>query len=316
VKHIQRLLAGVVIAILLVMATFPVAARQVDGKYFPETGHTVAGDFWRYYQSLPEPALVLGYPITDAFVTNNPKGLLVQYFQRARLEFHPELLDGQRITLTNAGTMLYAAGNPSIPVNAPGACRSFATGFSICYDFLAFFDAHGGLTQFGNPISMFEILADGRIVQYFERARLEWHPEMARGSNIILSDVGRLLFDKLGENPLLLSAVLSEAIIDEVLSLRTTVFFWKAVSAPNDIQRIYVIVQSQTFQPVEGATVRMLVHLPTGEQVFELQTNALGVATVEFTFSRQTAGNLVSVNVSVGYRDLAGGASGSFRIWH
>src|SRR5262245_52283031 len=42
--------------------------------------------------------------------------------------------------------------------------------------FLEFWREHGGQLIFGYPISE-EIVEDGRIVQYFERARFEYHPE-------------------------------------------------------------------------------------------------------------------------------------------
>ena len=48
------------------------------------------------------------------------------------------------------------------------------TGHTLAYVFREFFDQNGGLVQFGYPIS--EVFAeDGRPVQYFERAWLEWH---------------------------------------------------------------------------------------------------------------------------------------------
>ncbi|MDO9349453.1 MAG: hypothetical protein Q7T47_09225, partial [Anaerolineales bacterium] len=72
----------------------------------------------------------------------------------------------------------------SLSLNIPGACRPFSTGYAVCYDFLTFIDQYGGVALLGNPVSAFEFLSDGRIVQYFECARFEWHPEFARGENI------------------------------------------------------------------------------------------------------------------------------------
>src|SRR6185503_10359596 len=42
--------------------------------------------------------------------------------------------------------------------------------------FLTFWREHGGVLIFGYPLSE-EIVDDGRIVQYFERARFEYHSE-------------------------------------------------------------------------------------------------------------------------------------------
>ena len=48
---------------------------QGDCLYFAETGHNVCGGF-----------PIFGYPLTEEFVEN---GLTVQYFERARFEWHP-----------------------------------------------------------------------------------------------------------------------------------------------------------------------------------------------------------------------------------
>ncbi len=60
--------------------------------YFAETRHTVAGPllaYWQRHGGLP----MFGYPITEAFMGKNPtdgKDYVQQYFQRTRLEWHPE----------------------------------------------------------------------------------------------------------------------------------------------------------------------------------------------------------------------------------
>ena len=58
------------------------------------------------------------------------------------------------------------------------------TGHAIAPQFRAYWEANGGLARFGHPLSAaFEEVnaADGKryLVQYFERQRLEWHPENA-----------------------------------------------------------------------------------------------------------------------------------------
>lgn len=55
------------------------------------------------------------------------------------------------------------------------------TGYSVGFGFLQFFQAQGGVNVFGYPISQEipEMGPDGRLhtVQYFQRARFEYHPE-------------------------------------------------------------------------------------------------------------------------------------------
>jgi glucose/arabinose dehydrogenase/cytochrome c553 len=71
-------------------------------------------------------------------------------------------------TPPSAGGTAPAAGGE--PVAAP---RFFAeTGQTVAPDFAAFWAKYGGLARFGYPISR-EMMEDGRLVQYFERARFE-----------------------------------------------------------------------------------------------------------------------------------------------
>ncbi len=75
----------VILLCLVLLATvgIPVRAQQTAGQYFPETGHNVLGDFYTFYQGIPDAAMIFGYPITEEYV--NSQGLKVQYFQRVRL---------------------------------------------------------------------------------------------------------------------------------------------------------------------------------------------------------------------------------------
>lgn len=65
------------------------------GAYFTETQHTLWGPFLRYWKQgggLP----VFGYPISEPMVEKNAddgKMYTVQYFERTRLEYHPEYKD-------------------------------------------------------------------------------------------------------------------------------------------------------------------------------------------------------------------------------
>lgn len=84
----------------------------------------------------------------------------------------------------------------------PGdSCEMFdATGFSICNEFLDFWNANGGLEVFGYPLTDAhdEVNPDtGQtlLVQYFERQRFELHPENA-------GTVYNVLFGRLGAQTL------------------------------------------------------------------------------------------------------------------
>ncbi|HST03984.1 MAG TPA: DUF5107 domain-containing protein [Chloroflexia bacterium] len=67
-------------------ASSDVASSTPTRLYFPETQHSISGQFLDYWQANGGLAL-FGYPISEP-VTEN--GLTVQYFQRNRFELHPE----------------------------------------------------------------------------------------------------------------------------------------------------------------------------------------------------------------------------------
>jgi N-acetyl-anhydromuramyl-L-alanine amidase AmpD len=57
-------------------------------RYFHETRHTVCGRFRAFWESYDERAvLTFGYPLSEAF--RDAEGVLIQYFERARLEWRP-----------------------------------------------------------------------------------------------------------------------------------------------------------------------------------------------------------------------------------
>lgn len=299
-----------------------VQAQQVEGEYFAETGHNVVGEFYRFYKTAPSPTLVFGYPLTEAFITSYPSGLTVQYFQRARFELYPNNPDGQRVRLTPLGRILYEPGAPSLNLSTPGACRVFTSGYSVCYDFLTFYDQQGGVSLFGNPISAFEFQPDGRILQYFEYARLEWHPEFNRGQNIVLSDLGRLYFDSVGEDPARLPGVDSSVggipeAKPSILSLRVLAFVGKAITRTSDTQKVYIIVRDQALRPVENAEGQVVVRLPNGgDQTYRFTTNENGIGKVmDIPFIDQPTGSLIAVDVTVLIDGLSARTITSFRIW-
>ncbi len=321
VKFIIRFLILTLCVSLLGNTSAPAAAQQMGGQYFLQSGHNILGEFWTFYQGVADAGTVFGLPITEQFVTADGSGLTVQYFEKARLEFHPDLPLGQRIQVTGLGQKLYHAGAPSVNLTTSGACREL-NGFGVCYDFLAFFDQHGGQARFGNPLSAFEFLPDGRIVQYFERARFEWYPELAAGQNVRLTDVGWLYFANQHEDSIWLNPARAWN-FDEMtppplpVSLRTMVFVAKAVTLSSDTQKVFVVVQDQALNPVYGTVITVTLRLPDGEvQTYPLTTDANGIGLVSsISFTDQSTGSLATVDVQVSYRGLLATATTSFRIW-
>jgi hypothetical protein len=313
----RRVLAFLFAVCLLAVARTPGSAQDETNRYFPETGHNVQGDFLRFYEAASDPITVYGYPITEQFSRGD--GLLVQYFQRARFEYHADLPDGQRVVPTDLGTALYMP-SAQINISNPFACKSYAQGnFPVCFAFLDFYDRHGGPQQFGSPISPFEY-HDGLIVQYFQRARMEWQPSNPEGERVVLTDLGSLYFDKLAEDAGRRDPVqpLDASIQPQVTALRVRASVWKAVTVASDRQAIFIVTDDQSGKPVEGAACTAALTWPDGTgQALGSLTNSRGVAILQVSYSDRTSGYLVPIAVTCQLRSgLSGSTSTSFRIWY
>jgi hypothetical protein len=300
-------------AFCLILATWgAVQAQSSDSEYFAQTGHFVRGDFLRYYRSVTNPTLLFGYPLTEQFTSKD--GKTVQYFQRARFEQSTD--PAQPVKLTPLGRQMYSPGQQLV-INNAFACRTFTqTNYSVCFAFLEFFEQNGGAARFGYPISPFEF-RNSQIVQYFENARFEWRPGLAEDQRIGLTDLGRMYFDQLGEDPAFLKPAQQDARPNLVLNLIVRAFPREAVTTANDQQTIYVLVQDQNLQPVAGARGLATIRLPSGQTMQQaIEINSRGVGTLTFAFTNQPSGNLVFVDISVTYNELAGKTTTSFRIWY
>ena len=188
----------------------PLPATGLEGApvTFPETGYSLGGEFLRYWEGhggLP----IFGYPISSE---QPAEGQVVQWFERARFELHPEHPVPYRVLLGRLGAeALQEQGRdwrtfPKAPPNAP---HYFAqTGHAIAYaPFWGFWSSHGlefdgrrgtsmaeSLALFGYPISQarMETNASGErvLTQWFERARFEYHPENPPRSRVLLGRLG------------------------------------------------------------------------------------------------------------------------------
>ena len=82
-----RFRVGLIFILALVAAIWPQNLQAIeDTIYFPETGMSVSFGFKRFFEERGG-LEIFGYPITPEIQEN---GFTVQYFQRARYEYHPE----------------------------------------------------------------------------------------------------------------------------------------------------------------------------------------------------------------------------------
>jgi hypothetical protein len=314
---LRRSLALLFAFCLLAIPWSSANAQDTGIRYFPQTGHNVQGDFLRFYNAVPDPTTLYGYPITEQF--NRKDGLLVQYFQRARFEYHSELPDGQRVVLTDLGTQMYAP-STQLKIFNPFACQLYTqTNFPICFAFLDFYNQYGGPLQFGYPISPFEY-HDGMIVQYFQRARMEWQPSNPEGERVVLTDLGSLYFDKLAEDPGLKNAVqsINASIQPPIISLQVRAFVWKAVTVGSDQQSIFIIANDQSGKPINDAACAATINWPNeSAQAIDAATNSSGIAILQLSFANKPSGNLIPIDVNCQYENnLNGSTTTAFRIWY
>lgn len=168
------------------------ASPKESCAYYAATGHNLCAGFLSYWLAYGGLA-VYGYPITEEFIED---GRTVPYFERARFEWHPGVAPERFDVLLGRIGSEHTAGRASSPPFAPAEpieqpdCLYFPqTQHNLCGGFNDYWQRYGALSVYGYPISE-EVVEDGRTVQYFERARLEWHPGAAWSHYDVL--VGRL----------------------------------------------------------------------------------------------------------------------------
>jgi ELWxxDGT repeat protein len=200
-----------VLALLTLLSIVPVPLQAQEQRCFLETGYCISGrirTFWEQNGGLP----VFGFPTTDQHeeaVEGRP--FQVQWFERNRLELHPENRPPYDVLLGRLSVDRLTQQSRPDWENFPkgqqsGDCLSFKTGHSVCGPILAAWRARGlkfdgrrgtseaeSLALFGLPVSSpaLEVL-EGQVytVQWFERARFELHPENPPPYNVLLGLLG------------------------------------------------------------------------------------------------------------------------------
>ena len=167
----------------------PPDGPEAHRTYFPETGHYLAWGFRAYWEQNGGLAQ-FGLPLTSEFIEVNPadgKEYMVQYFERARFEYHPEHkgtpyevllgLLGNQMTVGRTFSKAPSTARPSADAQYFPETQQWVSG-----SILRHWRDNGGLMMYGYPISpAFEERNpdDGQtyLVQYFERNRFEYHPQ-------------------------------------------------------------------------------------------------------------------------------------------
>ncbi len=213
IRHTVRFTTVLFGLVALLFTLAPVGTKaQTDERCFSETGYCISGrirEYWEQNGGLPVFGLPIG-PQQEETIEGQP--IQAQWFERNRLELHPEnarpydvllgRLGVDRLTQQGRDWFTFAKGQPQ------DGCLFFAeSGHSICEPFLSAWRASGleldgaagksqaeNLALFGLPISepQTETMSDGKeyTVQWFERARFESHPENQPPFNVLLGLLG------------------------------------------------------------------------------------------------------------------------------
>jgi hypothetical protein len=282
--------------------------------FFDDSGHYVCDEFLEFY--VERGGLeIFGYPLTEAY--DDPRlGLRVQYFQRARMEWHPDNEIPHRLQL---GLLVDELGYSSYPQADPGAIPAVPdpnrqyfpeTGHVVAYAFLDYFRDKGGVDVFGYPRS--ELLYEnGYYVQYFQRARMEWHPEDAFGTQVRLTNIGEIYTG--------LHDINTDPVIIELRQLNVTASVRHVVVDQQGVQTAFVYVLDQYQNPVEGVDVDGIIRYQNGEPVERScsfgRTDARGFTQCSFDFAESQPGQKVLIEITARRDGLTDTAQTFFFLW-
>jgi hypothetical protein len=309
------------IVMLILLGTLPASgyAQTPTPDFEYINGHLVRGPFLEQYRGVPDPLLRYGYPITGEFLMVTERGqVTVQYFQRARFDLVRESDGHEHVVVADLGRLLYPGQGLLAPVPTdPLSCRFFENGKSVCYAFRQFYEAHDGLEAFGLPISDIEI-AEGRYVQYFERARFEWRPENPPGERVVLTDLGKRHFDLVVRDfQLLRPEPPPDAIIAQLVP-QVRAFVAQSLVPSGGEQTLYVIVRDQYERPIAGAGVLVTMVGPEGlrNTYRAVETDADGITRFTFFAGRFQPQTVITLQVKVTVLGSEAETQTWYRIWY
>lgn len=311
---------GITVLLAILLLVSGLSARPLqgeDGIFFEESGFWVRGDFYDLYLNTPDPGRLYGNPISDSIPDPQRPGILVQYFERMRMDYDPTLPRGKRVSLAPLGRNLLDESRKSEVLDFSShtnMCRAFKSGYSVCFAFLQFYDSHQGAEFLGEPITGAELI-DGHVVQYFENARIEWLPDRPAGQRVVVTELG--LVDYL----LRMGPTSTEKGIGPArpLSINAHAFISKPAIASGQEQQVFVVVYDQSGAPVEGVDVLITATFKDGHQASYRPNNLTGkdgLTSVSFRVEDVQPNDVVSVTalaqVPAGPSTTA---STWFRIW-
>ena len=188
---------------LLVGPISQTAIAADDSQFFPLTNHTVSGKFLTYWRNNGGLA-AYGYPITDATMetdAENGKVYLTQWFERNSFQLHPENAGTKyEVLLGLLGKRLTKNRLVNDPAFQPNTAKTGnfyfpQTQHNVDSRFYTYWQNNGDLSRLGYPIAEAQQETDPAtgnvyLAQWFERARMEYHPENSAPYTVLLGLLG------------------------------------------------------------------------------------------------------------------------------
>lgn len=262
----------------LLLATFysivPAPANaQPRTRCFKETNFCISGSILNYWERNGG-LTVFGYPITDqrTEVVEESWSGPVQWFERDRLEDHSN--EGKGVLAGRLGARYLElqgrAWQPAMPMPYNPDCTFFEqTSYNVCGTFRSYWQRNGGLARFGYPITNpAQETVEGKTywVQYFERRRMELHPEHSGTPyEVLLGLLGREVYAVEGDRAVIeptpgdLPAAIQQPILDTAYAaLRANQPRVKMVVGLIDVESSYAAALAY---PAGQKTIYVYLHL-------------------------------------------------------
>jgi hypothetical protein len=208
------------------------------------------------------------------------------------------------------------------------------TGHTVSFAFLDFYESNGGAALFGYPITEWMVESNGRIVQYFERAELEWYPENPPGQRVQLGMLGVIYVEQYvdprytkaeSSDPPILSPS-TDPTLDSpsepqstpltVTELQVLASVKHPIIGLQGTQIVYVYVLDQTGEGVEGASVEVEVQQNDLVERFVVdKTDVNGHGQLAFAIGDLAPGTVIVVSLHARYAGLEARTYTAFLPW-